>query len=505
MNIASPGQKPRLRFAPSPTGSLHVGGARTALFNYLYARAMGGVFVLRIEDTDRERSTDQATSEVLQSLAWLGIDWDEGPAYPLDEGSAHLPSGGKERGDYGPYYQSKRLSIYNEQMDRLVSMGKAYLCFCTDEELGTKRKLAESMGRPYVYDGKCRALTPKEREIRCSQKVPYTIRFHSSSGAPSNARELVFNDMVKHKVRFNTELIGDFVIRKSNGFPTYNFAVVVDDALMNITHILRGDDHISNTPRQLLLYEALGYAPPLFAHVAMILGPRREKLSKRDGATSIIEFKRAGYYPDPFINHLALLGWSPEDGVEIISRNDLKKAFQSLKFASAPAIFDYHKLDYLNGHYIRGLSDEKIIADFKTFLNSKTSTASYLNVPKIDDLLLLLRGHCRKISDIATELAKLLDPADKLVGDEKALVNENSSRSLYSLGERIFSENIDDPFISAAEFERFKEGAARELGLKGKAFFIPLRLKLMQSSKGIELNKYFEFIPRETILTRLHK
>lgn len=252
---------PRLRFAPSPTGYLHVGGARTALFNYLYAKAHGGKFILRIEDTDQSRSSPEAIKQVLQSLRWLGIDWDEGPGN--DENTIY------GMGPHTPYFQSQLLSIYHDHIDALLkpeAEKKAYRCFCSEELLNTKRKRMEAIGQPFVYDRQCLNLSSEEVNQKLSQGIPYTIRFRVEPG------EIIFEDKVKGVVKFDSSLIGDFVICKSDGFPTYNFAVVVDDATMKISHIIRGDDHISNTPRQILIYEALGYPLPIFAHISMILG-----------------------------------------------------------------------------------------------------------------------------------------------------------------------------------------------------------------------------------------
>ncbi len=487
---------PRLRFAPSPTGYLHVGGARTALFNFLYARAHNGVFILRIEDTDRERSDPAATAQVLAALRWLGIHWDEGPA-----DSAAADDGG--RGGYGPYFQSARLAIYQQHYDRLLAEEKAYLCFCSTQELAAKRKLSESMGKPYVYDGKCRRLSTAERTTMLRTNMPHTVRFKTSE------QELSFHDTVKGNVRFLTKLIGDFVIRKADGFPTYNFAVVVDDALMKISHVLRGDDHISNTPRQLLLYQAFGYTPPQFAHVAMILGSKREKLSKRDGVTSVLEFQTNGYYSDPLVNHLALLGWSPADGKELLTRKELLSAFQTLKFSSAPAVFDYGKLDYFNAQYLRSLPAETIVRDFKAVLAKSSVGKQYLTHPKLSELLLALRDYCKKLTDIVEELTKLLAPAAELDAEERSWIESNEARKLFALAvERLAAPrpNADTVpvYVEHEEWLAFKSEAKQALKLSGKAFFMPLRVQLTRRTRGIELDKYFQLIERKTILERLN-
>jgi glutamyl-tRNA synthetase len=288
--MSSEAVKPRVRFAPSPTGHLHVGGARTALFNYLYARRHGGTFVLRVEDTDQERSTPESVRGILDSLRWLGLEWDEGP---------------EAGGDHGPYFQSGRRELYRKELDRLIGEEKAYRCFCTPEELAERREEAKAAGRPLGYDGRCRTL---------DDVVP--------------GGETGWKDLVRGGVSFQNDQFGDFIIFKSDGFPTYHFAVVVDDAEMGITHVIRGDDHISNTPRHLMIFKALGRPAPLFAHVPIILGADGGRLSKRHGATSIGQYREEGYLPEAMVNYLALLGWSTSDSRQIFTLDDLISEFQ---------------------------------------------------------------------------------------------------------------------------------------------------------------------------------
>ena len=281
----------RVRFAPSPTGQLHVGNARTALFNWLLARGHHGTFILRIEDTDTERSTADADAAIVRDLKWLGLDWDEGP----DVGGAR-----------GPYRQSERLHLYNSYANELLGSGHAYYCFCSIAQLEAERQAAVAEGRPARYSGTCRALSREQADARIAAGEHPAIRF----SVPEN-RDITFDDVVRGQVRFNTDVIGDFVIVRADEHPAYNFAVVVDDALMEVSEVVRGEDHISNTPRQILLYEALGFAPPRFAHLALVLGPDHTPLSKRHGATSVVEFRAKGYLPEALVNYLALIGWSP--------------------------------------------------------------------------------------------------------------------------------------------------------------------------------------------------
>ena len=330
----------RVRFAPSPTGQLHVGNARTALFNWLFARQAGGVMVLRIEDTDLARSEARFEDQLLDDLKWLGIDWDEGP----DVGGPHAP-----------YRQSDRLELYREHAERLVKEGKAYLCFCSHWELMEERSQAEDKHQPSMYSGKCRMLDPVEAQRRRANGEGAVIRLRIPE------HPIRFHDIVRGPVEFSSEVVNDFIIVRSTGMPVYNYVVVVDDALMDITHVIRGDDHLSNTPKQVALYEALGWPVPEFAHLSTILGSDRERLSKRHGATSIANFRQMGVLPEALVNYLALLGWAPTGGTrEIFSPEELIKEFSLQRVTPSPAVFDMEKLHWLNRHYIKQSPPERI-------------------------------------------------------------------------------------------------------------------------------------------------
>ena len=337
-----PNSPVRVRFAPSPTGQLHVGNARTALFNWLFARQAGGVMVLRIEDTDVARSEARFETQLLEDLKWLGLDWDEGP----DIG-----------GEYAPYRQSDRLGIYREHAERLLREGKAYLCFCSQEELERDREQKLAAQLPPIYSGKCRALDPAEAQRRRAGGEAAAIRLHIPE------HPIRFHDIVHGMVEFSSEVVSDPIILRSTGIPVYNYVVVVDDALMKITHVIRGDDHLSNTPKQVALYEALGWPVPQFAHLSTILGADRERLSKRHGATSIANFRDMGVLPEALTNYLALLGWAPSGGTrEIFTTDELKKEFSLERVTPSPAVFDMEKLYWLNRHYIKESSPERIEA-----------------------------------------------------------------------------------------------------------------------------------------------
>src|SRR5438874_2589445 len=330
----------RVRFAPSPTGHLHVGNARTALFNWLFARQRCGVMVLRVEDTDVDRSEARFEDLLLQDLKWLGLDWDEGP----DVGGA-----------YGPYRQSDRLPIYREHAESLLRAHKAYLCFCTEEELQQERERANAEHRQPIYSGKCRAIDPEEALRNRTAGEPCAIRLQLPD------HPIRFHDVVHGPVEFSSEVVSDPIILRSSGMPVYNYVVVIDDALMIITHVIRGDDHLSNTPKQVALYEALGWPVPEFAHLSTILGADRERLSKRHGATSIANFRDMGVLPEALDNYLALLGWAPTGGTrEIFSMPELVKEFSLQRVTPSPAVFDMEKLYWLNRHYIKESPPQRI-------------------------------------------------------------------------------------------------------------------------------------------------
>jgi glutamyl-tRNA synthetase len=330
---------PRVRFAPSPTGYLHVGGARTALFNWLFARRHGGIFVLRIEDTDAERSSDEMVGGILDGLRWLGLDWDEGPLVG---------------GEHGPYFQSERLDRHRAMAEGLVSQGHAYYCYCTTDELKAKRDAAEQAGGGWKYDRTCLSLTTDEIAARERAKMPRAIRFRVPEGVTR------FDDLVHGAIEFDGANIEDFVILRSDGQPTYQLSVVSDDIEMQITHVVRGDDHISNTPKQILLYRALGAELPRFAHVPLILGPDKKRLSKRHGATSVTEYARQGYLPEAMFNFLSLLGWSPGGDRELFTRDELVQAFALEGISGGNAVFGPEKLEWFNQQHLMRLAPDDL-------------------------------------------------------------------------------------------------------------------------------------------------
>lgn len=372
---------PRVRLAPSPTGWLHVGTARTGLFNYLFAKKHGGKFILRIEDTDKIRSKDIYTENIINGLHWLGLDWDEGP--------------GKE-GEYGPYFQSQRTQIYAQYLQQLLDEGKAYYCFCTPEELEAQKQDMIAQGLAPKYSGKCRHLSPETIQQYLKEKKPSVIRLKMPN------KVITFNDLIRGKVEFDLNLIGDIVIAKSLTEPLYNFSVVIDDYLMQITHVIRGEDHISNTPKQIAIQEALGFPRPIYAHLPMILGADRSKLSKRHGATSLTEYQKLGYLPEALINFLALLGWHPYGDIEIMSLEELIEKFELERVQKGGAIFNLQKLDWFNSQYLKKLPLEQVFQYFLDYLKTfhPQINTSQDNIPYLKQILELELPRINKFSEL---------------------------------------------------------------------------------------------------------
>jgi len=459
----------RVRFAPSPTGQLHVGNARTALFNWLLARGSGGTFILRIEDTDVERSTLESERAILEDLRWLGLEWDEG----IDTG-----------GDRGPYRQSERLHIYRAHAVELLSRGRAYRCFCPPEQLEMDRYAALRQGQPPRYVGRCRAIAEADARARVERGEPAVIRFR----VPEN-RDVVFNDLVRGEVRFSSEVIGDPVLVRSDGNPAYNYAVVVDDALMGITHVIRGEDHISNTPRQLLLYEAFGWQPPVFAHVSLVLGPDHGVLSKRHGATSVAEFRARGYLPEALANYLALLGWSPGDGEELLPIEELARRFKLEDVGRSAGVFDVEKLAWVNRHYLKLAAPDRLARLAVPYLQRE----GWVSEPSADALAFLARA--------VAPAAASVDRLEQLPARLHFLFDFSASRALESDAIRTEADAARDVIAALAkelaasppllDRETFRAMVARlreRTGQKGKALLHPVRLALTGEAEGLELD-----------------
>ncbi|TXF36773.1 glutamate--tRNA ligase [Collinsella sp. BA40] len=396
----------RVRFAPSPTGKLHIGGARTAIYNWAFARANGGTFILRIDDTDPTRSTDENTQIILRAMRWLGLDWDEGP---------------EVGGDFGPYSQTERLGLYKQTAERLLAEGKAYPCFCTPEQLAADREAAQARKDPFQgYQRRCRDLSPEEAQARIDAGEPYVLRIK----VPQDRGNVVINDAVHGEVTFDAKELDDFVIFRSDGTPTYNFATVVDDALMGITHVIRGDDHLSNTPRQVIVYEAMGAPVPTFAHISMILGADGKKLSKRHGATSVEEYRDAGYLSDAFVNYLALLGWSLDGETTVIPRDVLASQFSLERISKNPATFDPKKLDWMNAEYINAMDDATFADEIMLpeLLEAGLIDEGFeADEAWVDALAAIVRPRTKMPADAAAVAAPVFMTAETLEYDEKSV------------------------------------------------------------------------------------
>jgi len=459
----------RVRFAPSPTGQLHVGNARTALFNWLFARGHGGTFMLRIEDTDFERSTRESERSMIEDLRWLGLDWDEGV---------------EKDGEHGPYRQSERLHIYRAHAVELMAGGHAYHCFCSTEMLEADRTAALAAGRPPKYVGRCRQISRDEARRRIEDGEKAVIRFR----VPDN-RDVTFDDVVRGSVTVNTEVIGDPVIVRSDGVPAYNYAVVIDDALMEITHVIRGEDHISNTPRQILIFEAFGWRPPTFAHVSLVMGPDHSPLSKRHGATSVAEFRARGYLPEALTNYLALIGWSPGEGEELVPIEQLAPRFRLQDVGHSAGVFDIDKLAWVNRHYLKAAEPGRLARLSLPYLKQR----EWIAEPTSADLEFLERiippvaGSVDRLEQVPARLAFLFDySATRALADAAVREEALAARAVITaLAEELRASS------RLLDRELFRAAAARvreRTGLKGKALFHPIRLALTGETEGLELD-----------------
>lgn len=476
----------RLRFAPSPTGPLHIGGARSALFNFLLARKLGGKLILRIEDTDLERSSRESENNILDSLQWLGINWDEGP----DVGGA-----------YGPYRQMERLDLYRQYTQQLLDKGMAYYCYCTEEELEQQRQEALAQGGNPMYNGKCRDLTPEEKQKCEAEGRKPVVRFR----VPEN-KEIVINDLVRGQVVFKSEEIGDFVIVKSDGIPTYNYAVVIDDTLMKISHVVRAEEHLSNTPRQILLYEALGFKVPQFAHISLILGKDRSKMSKRHGATSVVQYKEEGYLPEAVVNFLALLGWSPEGEKEILSLEEIIQQFSLDRVAKNLAVFDLEKLLWINGMYIRESSVERLVELAVPYLIKEGYLSENPSPEEREWAKLVMSAfqeRLSKIKDVTEQIKTLVGEEVHFENEEAAAVLEQETCPLVL---RTFKDKLaalDE--VTPETVKTMLKSIMKELKLKGQFVYMPIRVALSGQQHGPDLFLIIGILGKDLALRRIER
>jgi nondiscriminating glutamyl-tRNA synthetase len=472
----------RVRFAPSPTGYLHIGGARTALINHAFARGHDGVFVLRIEDTDIERSTEASFEAILTSLRWLGLDWDEG----IEKG-----------GDYGPYRQSECFDIYAREGQKLLDAGAAYYCYCSPDELEERRKQALADGGSPGYDGRCRSLSEQNRQRLSQQGRKPVLRFRVPEGRP-----VVVNDIVRGRVPFTTKVLNDFIILRADGRPTFHFANVVDDLRMRITHVIRGEDHLPNTPRHILLFEAFGAEPPLFAHISLIMGPDGARLSKRHGATAVGEFREAGYLPEALVNGLAMLGFAPPDEEEVFTPEEFGKNFDLATLGKSAAVFDRSKLEWFNGVYIRKMDAAELLElcrprllDAGYDLARYSAEAQALIIESIQDKMTLL-------TDCVAEASIYFEPIEKLI-DPDALDYLKSNEGTKHVVSALAQEMAGRTSIAAEDIREIGKALQQATGAKGQALYMPVRIAVTGRLHGPELAKALPVLGPKECLSRI--
>lgn len=473
----------RVRFAPSPTGFLHIGGARTALYNWAFARRNDGVFVLRIEDTDPERSTQENTDAILRAMEWLGLDYDEGP---------------NVGGEHGPYFQTQRFQRYAEGLETLKTNGHAYPCFCSAEELEIKREAAREKGGFAGYDRACRSIPATEAAARIAAGEPHVWRLK----VPEDRGDIVFDDAVRGEVVFSAATIDDFVLTRTDGTPTYNFAVVMDDVDMQISHVIRGDDHLSNTPKQIVVYEALEMPVPTFAHLSMIWGPDGKRLSKRHGATSVEAYAEMGYLPEAIVNYLALLGWSLDGETTIIDADTLKANFSLDRISKNPAIFDTEKLEWMNGVYLREMPAEQFVARIVPWLE-KAGLSDAKDAAERPEwfvkLAPLVSERVKRLDEVAEKVEFLfVEPKIDESAREKVLAKAGAGRSLSAA-----SEVLADCAWSPEAIEEALRAVPEALGLKPKVVFQAIRVAATGSTVSPPLFESLELLGRERTLARL--
>jgi glutamyl-tRNA synthetase len=470
----------RVRFAPSPTGHLHVGNVRTALFNWLLARGQEGTFILRIEDTDVERSTADSDAMILEDLRWLGLSWDEGP---------------EVGGPVGPYRSSERLGEYQARARVLLEKERAYYCFCTPEQLESERKEALANNLPPKYSGRCAQVDPAEAKRRVLSGEPAAVRFRT----PEN-RDIVFTDLVRGEIRFHTDVIGDQVLLRSDGHPAYNFAVVVDDGLMGVTHVVRGEDHISNTPRQLLIYEALGFEPPAFGHVAMVLGPDHTKLSKRHGSVSVDEFRAKGYLPEALLNYLALLSWSPGENEELVPIADMAKRFSLSDVGHSASVFDEEKLAWVNRHYLKDADHERLTRVSVAYFERAGYVTPRLKPEGFAYLLSLVplfNTSVDRLEQVPERVRQVFAFSAVAALGDAAIRGEAGEAPARTVIAALAEELQSAPrLLDRVAFRGVADRVKQKTGQKGRALFHPIRIALTGATDGPELDLLVPAIER---------
>ena len=473
----------RVRYAPSPTGHIHIGNARSALFNYLFARHNNGVLVMRLDDTDRKRSTDEAINTMLNDIQWLDIDWDEG----------YLKGG-----DYGPYKQTERMDLYNHYIDILLSEGKAYELYYTEEEIHSLRDSYEKEGKKFSYRDLKEKETEQLRNAFKNKNLKPAIVFKVEKD-----KEIIVNDLVRGNVTFNSNEFKDFVIRRENGIPVYNYATVIDDALMKITHIIRAEEHLSNTPKQLFIFNALNFPPPQFAHISLILAPDRTKLSKRHGATSVGQYREMGFLPEALFNYLALLGWSSKDDREFFTKEELINLFTLESVNKAPAIFDIDKLKWMNHHYISKADDERLCRFALPFMIEKKWIKEASNCSeKLLNIVNAVKGNMETISDITKFATPFFEEIDLIKTEkEQRILKQEENKIVFSY----LIEKLQDIEFTEKALDNFINELKTVLNLSGKKIYHPMRVALIGSKNGPELTKIMLILGKKRVIDRFSK
>lgn len=477
----------RVRFAPSPTGYLHVGGARTALYNYLFAKKHQGAFVLRIEDTDVARSTEESLRMQMSDLQFLGLQWDEGPD----------PKTLKDVGGFGPYRQSQRLDLYKTYADQLLHAGKAYYCFMTDAEIDIQREQSVKAGRPPQVNSPYRdwPLEKALEKINAGDKP--SMRFKTSE---VQVRDYVLNDLVRGEVRFPSDMVGDFVILRSTGMPVYNFCCVIDDALMKISHVFRAEEHLSNTLRQMMLYEALGWKMPEMGHISIILGADKQKLSKRHGATSVNQYAEAGFLPEAMNNFLALLGWSSPDGKEVMAIDDMAANFSSDRLHAAPAVFDEQKFLWMNATHLRALPHADLWARLQPFF--QTAGLKLPDDPSWrENALSLLKTSMQTLKDAVELFRPLSQTALDLNDEAKDVLSWDTSNNVIETWKSKVGADAN-AFLTEERFLKIQDEIKDECKVKGKQLFMPIRVAVIGKPHGAELKQLVPLLNKSTLVER---
>lgn len=481
----------RLRFAPSPTGYLHIGGLRTALYNYLFAKRHGGKFLLRIEDTDRTRYVEGAIENLINSLQWAGIEYDEGVF--IEDGKI------VQKGDCGPYIQSERLDIYKKYVDQLIENGHAYYCFCSKERLDKVREEQKIKGQIPRYDGLCRSLSLEEARERIAKGEEYVVRLK----LPPN-RDIKFKDIIRGDITINTNDLDDQVLLKSDGFPTYHLAVVIDDHLMGITHIVRGEEWLPSTPKHVYLYEAFGWEKPTYVHLPTVLNKDRKKLSKRHGDVSVEDFRKKGYLPEALVNYLALVGWTPEDNREILSMEELIKEFTFERVSNAGGIFDNDKLDWVNGHYIRNYDLDKLTRLAIPYLKD----AGFIDDDFADKRFDWLKTLVETVREGLSKLSEIVEKVDIFFADT-VIPRDDKALEILQWEEtptvlKAFKEALEGVEEVDMEFAKsVMKGIQKSTGVKGKKLFMPVRVALTGADHGPELVNIIYLLGKQNILKRI--